>query len=45
MPHNLRKCSASRIRAIVYEFIQAHIIIYAHMDFEYSGYWTVQRRS
>jgi len=34
MPHNLRKCSALRIRAVVNKFIQAH------MDFRYSGDWT-----
>ena len=34
MPHNLRKCSALRIRAVVNKFIQAH------MDFQYSGDWT-----
>ena len=35
MPHNLRKCSALRIRAVVNKFIQEH------MDFRYSGDWTV----
>ena len=35
MPHNLRKCSALRIRAVVNKFIQEH------MNFRYSGDWTV----
>jgi len=35
MPHNIRKCSALRTRAVVNKFIQEH------MDFRYSGDWTV----
>ena len=35
MPHNLQKCSALRIRAVVNKFIQER------MDFRYSGDWTV----